>query len=167
MEFFNRSSNFDNVYLFFRQRELRHRTDGTTGGLSSDEEDSSLPTDGYPPKCYEDEEERQIQARLHKLVAMSRNEDERRSQERGTHAATSTSVNSRHSDRRSDYEAREKRYRPREESERDRHSSPPSRSHHRDREDDRSPNRNRSSRWDARKRRSPSDERRNRRLVDY
>lgn len=59
--------------LPFRQRELRHRVDGTAGGQSSDENLSDI--DDYKSATQaatEDEEERLIQARLHKLVAMSR-----------------------------------------------------------------------------------------------
>lgn len=154
------SMNFLFFFSNFRQRELRHRTDGLSGGVSSDED---ALNDGRSQAPDEDEEERQIQARLHKLVAMSR-ENEQDDEE----------PKSRRTDRRDygdrDYEEqRERRYRQRDGS-RERYSSSVSHSRRRRGSHDASPSRPKSSRWDAQRRKSPSESgnhSRSRRLVDY
>lgn len=158
------------ILLSTRQRELRHQTDGTTGGLSSDENEQGAPDD-YRAQADDDEEERRIQARLHKLVAMSREKDN------DSYGPGESSYQRQGSDHRSrdndDYEAREKRYRRRDGS-RERHSSASSSQprHRSSRDDDRSPSRSRSSRWDVQRRKSPPSSSsgigsRKGRLVDY
>lgn len=146
----------------FRQRELRHKTDGAVDETSSEDD----PNDDYKSqKSYDDEEERQIQARLNKLVALSRSEE----------AEASGSDQRRRHERWSNDQGRdcpdfsEKRSRRRDES-RERQSS---RSYGRSREErsEESPNRHRSSRWDGQDRKkSPKNSgasSRSRRLVDY
>lgn len=150
---------------------MRHKTDGA-GGQSSGEDDEDVAAEHQ--LAVEDEEERLIQARLHKLVAMSRNNDVDAEYE---DFDRSTSRNDyrreRPSDRRRDWHddqddyAKEKRSRRGDS--RERSSSSQQQSRRRERSSSRPP---RSSRWDAQERHSPhatssSGSHRNRRLVDY
>lgn len=157
---------------------MRHRIDGSAGGgQSSDEDVDALeyPQQPCQVNATEDDEERQIQARLHNLMAISRNngegggEDHRGGDRYYSQRRVDQRDNHRRRDNRGDESATaEKRSRRGYSPERypSSSSSPAGRNRR-----ERSPDRPRTkSRWDSqRSRRSPpsSISDRNRRLVDY